>query len=229
MLLHNSSTPQSSSTPQRLPGGDHESLRSARSSVRKILEDSLLKLQEESSKCSKSIRWELGACWIQHLQNQASGKAEAKKTEETKPEPAVKGLGKQGALLREIKKKIDVSKNEEGKDVTSVTNLAPSKNYDSTIQKESEKKDEKMEVIWKKLLPEAAYLRLKESETGLHLKVCLLLSKSLDLSTFACLHLMLQISHWLSIINSSGNRLFYIVEKGTRCSKFIICHLQIHI
>ncbi|KAJ6673434.1 hypothetical protein OIU85_012439 [Salix viminalis] len=172
MLLHNSSTPQSSSTPQRLPGGDHESLRSARSLVRKILEDSLLKLQEESSKYTKSIRWELGACWIQHLQNQASGIAEAKKTEETKPEPAVKGLGKQGALLREIKKKIDVrtGKSEEGKDVSSGTNLATSKNYDSTNQKESEKKDEKMEVIWKKLLPEAAYLRLKESETGLHLK-----------------------------------------------------------
>ncbi|KAI9378489.1 hypothetical protein POPTR_018G102500v4 [Populus trichocarpa] len=172
MLLHNSSTPQSSSTPQRLQGGDHESLRSARSLVRKILEDSLLKLQEESSRCTKSIRWELGACWIQHLQNQASGKAEAKKTEETKPEPAVKGLGKQGALLREIKKKTDVrtSKTEEGKDVSSGTNLDTSKKSDSTNQKESEKMDEKMEVMWKKLLPEAAYLRLKESETGLHLK-----------------------------------------------------------
>ncbi|KAJ6958164.1 protein TSS-like [Populus alba x Populus x berolinensis] len=172
MLLHNSPTPQSSSTPQRLQGGDHESLRSARSLVRKILEDSLLKLQEESSKCTKSIRWELGACWIQHLQNQASGKAEAKKTEETKPEPAVKGLGKQGALLREIKKKTDVrtSKTEEGKDVSSGTNLDTSKKSDSTNQEESEKMDEKMEVMWKKLLPEAAYLRLKESETGLHLK-----------------------------------------------------------
>ena len=212
MLLHNSSTPQSSSTPQRLQGGDHESLRSARSLVRKILEDSLLKLQEESSRCTKSIRWELGACWIQHLQNQASGKAEAKKTEETKPEPAVKGLGKQGALLREIKKKTDVrtSKTEEGKDVSSGTNLDTSKKSDSTNQKESEK----MEVMWKKLLPEAAYLRLKESETGLHLKVCLLLSKSLDLSTFSCLYLMLKISHSLSIINSSDNCLLYVVEKG---------------
>jgi hypothetical protein len=71
-----------------------------------------------------------------------------------------------------------------------------------------------MEVMWKKLLPEAAYLRLKESETGLHLKVCLLLSKSLDLSTFSCLYLMLKISHSLSIINSSDNCLLYVVEKG---------------
>ena len=178
MLLHKSSTPQSSSALQRLQGGDPEILHSARSLVRKILEESLLKLQEESSKCTKSIRWELGACWVQHLQNQAAGKNEAKKTEETKPESAVKGLGKQGALLREIKKKTDIrtGKTEEGKDVYAGNNLDMSKKPDSTNQKESEKKHEEMEVIWKKLLPEAAYLRLRESETGLHLKVCFLLS-----------------------------------------------------
>ncbi|KAJ6698684.1 EUKARYOTIC TRANSLATION INITIATION FACTOR 3 SUBUNIT EIF-3 [Salix purpurea] len=172
MLLHKSSTPQSSSTLQRQHGGDPEILQSARSLVRKVLEDSLLKLQEESRKCTKSIRWELGACWVQHLQNQAAGKTEAKKTEETNPESAVKGLGKQGALLREIKKKTDIrtGKTEEGKDVYAGNNLDMSKKPDSTNQKELEKKHEEMEVIWKKLLPEAAYLRLRESETGLHLK-----------------------------------------------------------
>ncbi|KAI5585584.1 hypothetical protein BDE02_06G155700 [Populus trichocarpa] len=172
MLLHKSSTPQSSNTLQRLQGGDLEILHSARSLVRKILEDSLLKLQEESSRYTKSIRWELGACWVQHLQNQAAGKTEAKKNEETNPEPAVKGLGKQGALLREIKKKTDVKtgKTEEGKDVYAGNNLDMSKKPDSTNQEEMEKKDEEMKVIWKKLLPEAAYLRLRESETGLHLK-----------------------------------------------------------
>ncbi|KAG5243708.1 protein TSS [Salix suchowensis] len=172
MLLHKSSTPQSSSTLQRQHGGDPEILHSARSLVRKVLEDSLLKLQEESRKCTKSIRWELGACWVQHLQNQAAGKTEAKKTEETNPESAVKGLGKQGALLREIKKKTDIrtGKTEEGKDVYAGNNLDMSKKPDSTNQKELEKKHEEMEVIWKKLLPEAAYLRLRESETGLHLK-----------------------------------------------------------
>ncbi|EEF33979.1 protein REDUCED CHLOROPLAST COVERAGE 2 [Ricinus communis] len=171
MLLHKSSTPQSSSTIQRVQTGDSESLSSARSLVRKVLEDSLLKLQEESTKQTKSIRWELGACWVQHLQNQASGKTESKKAEETKPEPAVKGLGKQGALLKEIKKKIDVrgSKTEEGKDV-SVGNLDMNKKLDAVNQKELEKKEEEMEIMWKELLNEAAYLRLKESETGLHLK-----------------------------------------------------------
>ncbi|KDP38729.1 hypothetical protein JCGZ_04082 [Jatropha curcas] len=170
MLLHKSSTPQSSSPVQRGQTGESEGLYFARSLVRKVLEDSLLKLQEEPSTPTKSIRWELGACWVQHLQNQASGKTESKKIEETKPEPTVKGLGKQGALLKEIKKKIDVrSSREEGKDVTP-GNLDMNKKLDGISQKELEKKEEEMEIIWKKLLHEAAYLRLKESETGLHLK-----------------------------------------------------------
>ena len=165
MLLHKSSTPQA--PVQRLQSGD-EDLRSARSLVRNVLKESLMKLQGEATKHSRSIRWELGACWVQHLQNQASGKTDSKKTEEVKVEPAVKGLGKQGGLLKEIKKKIDdrSSKTEKGKDATLT-------NSDSS---QLEKQDEEKEMIWRKLLPEAAYLRLKESETGLHLKVWLLLS-----------------------------------------------------
>ncbi|GLT49592.1 hypothetical protein SLA2020_231400 [Shorea laevis] len=170
MLLHKSSTPQSSA--QRLQGADFENLRSARASVRKVLEDSLLKLQAKPSKNFRSIRWELGACWVQHLQNQASGKTESKKNEDAKPEPAVKGLGKQGALLKEIKKKTDVrsGRNEQGKEINPVSNHDMSWKTDSNNQKELEKHDEETENLWKSLLPEAAYLRLKESETGLHLK-----------------------------------------------------------
>lgn len=173
MLLHKSSSPQSSSTVQKLQSSDHENSHSARSLVRKVLEESLSRLQEEPSKQMKSIRWELGACWVQHLQNQASGKAESKKTEEAKHEPAVKGLGKQGGLLKEIKKKVDVksSKSEQGKEVPAGNNLDMNKNSDANNQ-ELEKQDLEKEVMWKKLLPEAAYLRLKESDTGLHLKVC---------------------------------------------------------
>ncbi|WCJ30165.1 Tetratricopeptide repeat (TPR)-like superfamily protein [Euphorbia peplus] len=167
MLLNKSSSSQSPSTVQRVQIGDSESSNSGRALVRKVLEESLLKLQEESGKQTKSIRWELGACWVQHLQNQASGKTESKKNEEIKPEPAVKGLGKQGALLKEIKKKLDVrsSKTEDGKDL-STSDMK--KKLDN--QKELEKKEEEMESMWKQLVHEAAYLRLKESETGLHLK-----------------------------------------------------------
>ncbi|KAJ8560818.1 hypothetical protein K7X08_022678 [Anisodus acutangulus] len=160
MLLHKSSTPQTPSQVHKLHGADVEDVQIAKSLVRQVLGESLQKLQEEGSKQVKSIRWELGACWVQHLQNQASGKVESKKADEAKAEPAVKGLGKNGGLLKDIKKKSDdkSSKASSGNEVS------------SNDKKELEKQDEEMEILWKKVLPEAAYLRLKESETGLHLK-----------------------------------------------------------
>ncbi|CAN4113288.1 unnamed protein product [Withania somnifera] len=162
MLLHKSSTPQPSSQVHKLHGADVEDVLAAKSLVRQVLSESLQKLQEEGSKQVKSIRWELGACWVQHLQNPALGKVEAKKTDETKVEPAVKGLGKHGGLLKEIKKKSDDknSKASSGDEVSS----------SDADKKELEKQNKEMEILWKKVLPEAAYLRLKESETGLHLK-----------------------------------------------------------
>lgn len=177
MLLHKSSSPLSSSTVHKLQSAEFEDLHSARSLVRKVLEESLLRLQEEPTKKTKSIRWELGACWVQHLQNQAPDKAESKKTEEPKLEPAVKGLGKQGGLLKEIKKKLDVksAKTDQGKEAPAGYNLDMNKNSDSSNQKQ-EKQDPEKELTWRKLLSDAAYLRLKESDTGLHLKVCHLLS-----------------------------------------------------
>ncbi|KAK7304132.1 hypothetical protein RJT34_15200 [Clitoria ternatea] len=171
MLLHRSSTPQSSNTIQRIQSTDIENSRSARSLVRKILEESLQKLKEETIKHSKSIRWELGACWVQHLQNQATGKTEPKKAEEAKVEPAVKGLGKQGGLLKELKRKIDTrnSKVDEGKEIS--TSNTVDINKPEATQQELEKQDEEKETIWRKLLSDAAYARLQESKTDLHLKL----------------------------------------------------------
>ncbi|KAL8096208.1 protein REDUCED CHLOROPLAST COVERAGE 2 [Apium graveolens] len=171
MLLHKPSTPQSSGANQKLQTAGGEDLYFATSLIRKVLEESLLKLQEEDSKDTKSIRWELGACWVQHIQNPVSGKSESKKTDEAKVEAAVKGLGKNGGLLKDIKKKLDEknSKTEQGKEA-SLTNSLDLQKSSANNQKESEKEDEEKEKMWKKLLPEASYLRLKESETGFHLK-----------------------------------------------------------
>ncbi|KAK9697466.1 hypothetical protein RND81_08G039500 [Saponaria officinalis] len=166
MLLHKSLSPSTSST-QRLQSADMDELCSGRTLVRTVMTDSLSKLEAESNKPVKSIRWELGACWVQHLQSQASGKAEPKKAEESKVEPAVKGLGKQGGLLKDIKKKIDEknSKNEPSKGIQE-----SDKKSDETDPKELEKQAAEKEILWTKLISEAAYLRLKEAETGLHLK-----------------------------------------------------------
>ncbi|KZV33983.1 clustered mitochondria protein [Dorcoceras hygrometricum] len=159
MLLHKSGTPP------RVQNADVEELPSTRPLVRKVLSESLDRLQGEESKPTKSIRWELGACWVQHLQNQASGKNESKKNEEAKVETTVKGLGKHG-LLKDFKKKADGRSNKTDPN----KELASNDNSDVN-KKELEKQDEEKELMWKKLIPEASYLRLKESETGLHLKV----------------------------------------------------------
>ncbi|RID50791.1 hypothetical protein BRARA_H01497 [Brassica rapa] len=87
-LLHKSSTP--SSTVQRSPNADSEQIRVAKSLVRTVFEDSLQKLEAEPPRNTKPIRWELGACWVQHLANEASSKTESKNTEDAKPEPPVK-------------------------------------------------------------------------------------------------------------------------------------------
>jgi len=172
MILHRPSTLQSSNAIQRIQGTDIEYSRSTQSLVRKVLEESLQNLKEETTRPRKSIRWELGACWVQHLQNQATGKSEPKKAEEAKIEPAVKGLGKQGGLLKELKKKIDNknSKVELGKDI-SPSNNGNDINKQEATKQELERQGEEKETIWRKLLSDAAFTRLKESKTDLHLKV----------------------------------------------------------
>ncbi|KAI3982193.1 hypothetical protein MKX01_019099 [Papaver californicum] len=156
MALHKSLTPQSSSGVQRSLSADAEDVQAATSIVRKVLVESLEKLEGETAEQRTSIRWELGACWIQHLQNQASGKTESTKAEEVKAETTVKGLGKQGGLLKEIKKKTDDKRNkmEQEKEIV-ISNGSDMSN---------------LETLLRKLLSDEAFLRLKESETGLHLK-----------------------------------------------------------
>ncbi|KAF9611989.1 hypothetical protein IFM89_037272 [Coptis chinensis] len=119
-------------------------------------------------------KWELGACWVQHLQNHAPEKTDAKKTEEAKVDPTVKGLGKHGDLLKEIKKKTDEKSlnAEQGRDNVSTNGPNPRGKLESIDDKELEKKELEKEMMLRKLLPEAALLRVKDSGTGFHLKVC---------------------------------------------------------
>ncbi|KAF5200411.1 Tss-like protein [Thalictrum thalictroides] len=171
MLLRNSSSPHTSSGVQRLQNLEFEDLSSARALVRRVLEGSLLKLQSEDTSPKLSIRWELGACWVQHLQNQASGKSDSKKTEEAKVEPTVKGLGKHGGLLKEIKKKTDdKSTNIEQTKETLIVSGSDLYQKSNISDEELSKQNSEKENMVRKLLSEAAFLRLKESETGFHLK-----------------------------------------------------------
>ncbi|KAG0475187.1 hypothetical protein HPP92_014873 [Vanilla planifolia] len=159
MLLHNSTAQEFSVSPQSQCFED-DNLQTSRYLVRKLLELSCSKLEEECVLQRKSIRWELGACWVQHLQNQSSGKTEPKESEESKVDPTIKGLGKQ---LKEIKKKtVDrTGKIEMNQERSTEANKSQLLHNGSQEEKE---------MMLRKLLPEEAFLRLKESNTGLHAK-----------------------------------------------------------
>lgn len=163
MLLHKPCI-QPSGGVQRLQSSPQESEYST-NFVRKIMTDSLQKLECEAPRETRPIRWELGACWVQHLQNQTSEKADTKKNEETKDVPTVKGLGKQFGQLKEIKKKTD---EKSGKGASTKENTSTNTNDAQTVNSSSTKEDN--EAILQRWLPEAAFQRLKESETGLHAK-----------------------------------------------------------
>nr|XP_043619681.1 protein TSS-like [Erigeron canadensis] len=165
MLLHKTPTAQSSSAAQRVQSAVAEDYHSANTLVRRVLEKSLQKMKAESSKFTNSIRWELGACWVQHLQNQESSKSNSKKDEEGKVELDVKGLGK--GLLKGINKQFDDKRTKSEKEVAASNG---SDSFNSSDKKEIAMLDDNQEILWKNLLPEAAYLRLKDSGTGLHLK-----------------------------------------------------------
>jgi protein TIF31 len=165
MLLHKSFA--QSPGVQRLQSCDTQENEATRSFVQKILTDSLQKLESEAPTAARSIRWELGACWVQHLQNQTSEKTETKKSEETKDVPTVKGLGKQFGQLKEIKKKTD---DRTGKSAHVNEISSPNAN-DAHTDNTTSTKDAKLASL-QRLLPEAAFQRLRESETGLHAKVC---------------------------------------------------------
>lgn len=171
MLLHKSCA-QSSGGVQRLQGCDPQDNETTQNFVQKILSDSLEKLENEAPMITRPIRWELGACWVQHLQNQTSEKTETNKSEETKNVPTVKGLGKQFGQLKEIKKKTD---DKSGKGAYAKENASPNTDNAHTDNTTSAKEDKKAAL--QKLLPEAAFQRLKESETGLHAKVLNLSSR----------------------------------------------------
>ncbi|CAI9781508.1 unnamed protein product [Fraxinus pennsylvanica] len=148
---------------------------SSQAFVEILLEDSLMKLQKEETEEDTFVRWELGACWIQHLQDQIKTEKDKKpSSEKTKKEMKVEGLGTSLKSLKNKKKNSD-------KNITEIhsENL---KSVEEFVDEEAEKAVTNLtkslmdtgahenELVLKKLLSKSAFTRLKESETGLHLK-----------------------------------------------------------
>ncbi|KAE8709151.1 putative Cupredoxin superfamily protein [Hibiscus syriacus] len=137
--------------------------------VQRVIKESLTKLEENSVAPERAIRWELGSCWVQHLQKQETSTDPASKgpANDCNAESAVKGLGKQFKFLKKRDKKPSnvssaIDKEENDSEPCSV-------NVKSDLSQESNGEFHS-EMELKNLTSAEAFSRLEESGTGLHLK-----------------------------------------------------------
>lgn len=145
-------------------------LENSRSQVARILNESLVRLEDEKAVDAEAgLRWELASCWIQQLQKQDDAEKDPKGAgNDDKKELSVKGLGKQFKLLKKREKKLSSRSSGDGKEEGDSqvsgheSNEGPSRDTDAIgLNTESE---------LEKLVSQEAFLRLKETGTGLHLK-----------------------------------------------------------
>lgn len=109
LLLHSTTQPENNK--QMTQTQMFEELSGSNAFVEKLIKESLSKLEEEELGLDYFVRWELGACWIQHLQDQNSADKDKKPSlEKAKNEMKVEGLGKPLKALKNNKKKSDSSK-----------------------------------------------------------------------------------------------------------------------
>ncbi|KAF3782810.1 TSS protein [Nymphaea thermarum] len=150
---------------QHSHSGDSDDLQAAMSLVLSVLGDSLKKLASESAEEVRFFRWELGSCWLQHLKNQEAESNDSNVAVKSKEEQVVKGLGKQFGLLKKIKRKADHGMTKSNQLDGVVHNTSEINSIERKENGESNK-----ETYLQKILPGPAFLRLKESGTGLHVK-----------------------------------------------------------
>uniref|UniRef100_A0A2N9HYJ0 Clu domain-containing protein n=1 Tax=Fagus sylvatica TaxID=28930 RepID=A0A2N9HYJ0_FAGSY len=175
LLLHKTTPSEHNKPVPHMQSLEHEEISASRTFVEGLLEKSLAKLEEEELGLDHVVRWELGACWIQHLQDQKNTSKDKKPSgEKAKNEMKVEGLGTNLRSLRNNKKKTDGSNlkgqfensrsNAEGVIGEAENSILPS------IESQLETNAKENELAMKRKLSEAAFARLKETETGLHCK-----------------------------------------------------------
>ncbi|KAK9229463.1 hypothetical protein WN944_022425 [Citrus x changshan-huyou] len=140
-----------------------------RSLVRRVIKQSLAKLELEPTASERSIRWKLGSCWVQHLQKQETptDTKSMRSGDDIETEHAVKGLGKQFKFLkkRENRPNLVGSNNEANED-----DNGPCSMNVGTNGRQQSNGELNCEMELKKLISEESFLRLKETGTGLHSK-----------------------------------------------------------
>ncbi|PQQ18578.1 protein TSS [Prunus yedoensis var. nudiflora] len=151
---------------ESLASSDLDSLETSRCLVRRVIKESLTKLENEPANSERSIRWELGSCWVQHLQKQESSVVSDSDSLEdnNEAEAIVKGLGKQFKLLKKREKKTSGERTYDEEIDASESRSSNSRTLERHNGDISDDSD------LKQLLSEEAFLRLKETGTNLHLK-----------------------------------------------------------
>ncbi|KNA25963.1 hypothetical protein SOVF_001850 [Spinacia oleracea] len=174
LLLHKGAATDNQKWATQSEQSENRRLNTSQTFVEKLLEDSLSKLQEENTKQDNCVRWELGACWIQHLQDQKNTEKDKKPSAaKAKNDMKVEGLG---TPLRSLRNK----KSEGISQVHSDKEPSNSSSADvSSTEAQSGTSHSESELALKRILSDAAFTRLKESDTGLHQKS---LQELIDLS-----------------------------------------------
>ncbi|KAK7389810.1 hypothetical protein VNO78_25104 [Psophocarpus tetragonolobus] len=170
LLLHHT-TPSENNKPMTLiQTFESEELAPSLAFVEKLIKESLAKLEEEEQGMNYFVRWELGACWIQHLQDQNNTEKDKKtSSEKAKNEMKVEGLGKPLKALKNYKKKSDSSNTNSTSEFSKFNGEAESPPL-ASIESQHETTEAENELVLKRMLSEEAFSRLKESGTRLHCK-----------------------------------------------------------
>ncbi|KAG5009068.1 hypothetical protein JHK87_017583 [Glycine soja] len=189
LLLHNTTPPENNKPMSQIQTFESEELGASHAFLEKLIKESLAKLEEEEPGIDYFVRWELGACWIQHLQDQNNTEKDKKLSlEKAKNEMKVEGLGKPLKALKNYKKKSDSSNTNSATEYSKFNREAESPPFPS-IESQLETTEAENELVLKRILSEEAFTRLKESGTGLHCKVKL--SEKLSHVQSLCIHEMI--------------------------------------
>ncbi|KAJ6338340.1 hypothetical protein OIU76_007918, partial [Salix suchowensis] len=154
-------------------------LLASEATVEKLLEESVARLEEEALEQDHLVRWELGACWIQHLQDQKNTEKDKKPSPEkgkkrsTETEMKIEGLGTPLKSLKNKKKSDESHVNAQLENSRPAFDGVRGAVEDATLPSmephlEIDAKDN--ELALQRLLSDAAFVRLKGSDTGLHRK-----------------------------------------------------------
>lgn len=159
-----------------------DDIETSRCLVRRVIKQSLAKLEDEPANSERSIRWELGSCWVQHLKKQETSvvnNSDSPEDHNEVAEPVVKGLGKQFKFLKKREKKSSGAGGTYDEEDIDATPFSLNGGSDKLELNNGESHEISNEAQLKTLICEEAYLRLKETGTNLHLKVMRLPSTNL--------------------------------------------------